>query len=221
MCGYAAWTGQAGSIARPFRSDLEAPATSPGLGGVYENVQVKIGCCRRRLAMDVAATVSNVCLQKYAPSLSVRRHRPLRAVSHQGPIALPATSYILQRMELTYPINFVGHDEWLKSGYASDLATGKVVTRDGEVLGTWRAVGCDSQAEDEGGRYELFVDGQDAIMFAEGLAALDYRTSRGLALSTVARAIMEWHEASYSPTLGQFSRISELLPAPANRYRRC
>ena len=98
-------------------------------------------------------------------------------------------------MELTYTISFLRHDEWLKSGYASDLATGEVVTKDGEVLGTWRAVGYDPEAEDEGGRYEFVVDGQDAIMFAEGFAALDSQMSRGRALSTLARAIMEWHDA--------------------------
>lgn len=130
-----------------------------------------------------------------APMLLAQVDRQLWAVSHKGPIALPATSCILQRMELAHPINFLGHDEWLNSGYASELATGEVVTRDGEVLGTWRAVGYDPQAEDEGGRYEFVVDGQDAIMFAEGFAALDYRMSRGLALSTLARTIKEWHEA--------------------------
>ena len=98
-------------------------------------------------------------------------------------------------MKLSYPINFLGHDEWLESGYASGLAMGEVVTKDGEVLGTWRAVGYDPDAEDEGGRYEFVVDGQDAVMFAERFATLDYRTSRGLALSKLARAILEWHEA--------------------------
>jgi len=32
-------------------------------------------------------------------------------------------------------------------------------------------------------------------MFAEAFAFLDYRTNRGLALSTLTRAIKEWHEA--------------------------
>lgn len=98
-------------------------------------------------------------------------------------------------MELIYPINFVGHEEWMKCGYAFNLAGGYVITRDGEVLGTWRVVDYDPGAEDESGRYEFVVDGQDVVMFAEEFAFLDYRTSRGLALSTLTRAIKDWHEA--------------------------
>ena len=98
-------------------------------------------------------------------------------------------------MDLIYPINFVGHDEWMKSGYSFDLAGGDVITRDGEVLGSWRVVDYDPEADDEGGRYEFVANGQDAVMFAEAFAFLDYRTSRGLALSTLTRAIKEWHEA--------------------------
>ena len=98
-------------------------------------------------------------------------------------------------MELIYPINFVGHEEWMKSGYAFDLAGGDVITRDGEVLGTWRVVDYDPGAEDESGRYEFVMDGQDVVMFAEAFAFLDYRTSRGLALATLSRAIKEWQEA--------------------------
>lgn len=99
-------------------------------------------------------------------------------------------------MDLTYPINFVGHDEWMNSGYALDLARGDVITRYGEVLGRWRVVDCDPAAEDEGGCYEFVLNGQDVAMFAEAFAFLDYRASRGLALSTLTRAINEWHEAS-------------------------
>lgn len=98
-------------------------------------------------------------------------------------------------MELIYPINFVGHEEWIQSGYAFDLALGDVITRDGEVLGTWRVVDYDPEGEDESGRYEFVVDGQDVVMFAEEFAFLDYRTSRGLALSTLSRAIKDWYEA--------------------------
>lgn len=102
---------------------------------------------------------------------------------------------MLHRMDMIYPINFAGHDEWMKSGYALDLAGGDVITRDGEVLGRWRVVAYDPEADDEGGRYEFVLDGQDVVKFAEEFAFLDYRTSRGLALSTLTRAIKEWHEA--------------------------
>ena len=98
-------------------------------------------------------------------------------------------------MELIYPINFAGHEEWMKSGYAVDLAGGDVITRDGEVLGIWRVVDCDPESEDESGRYEFVVDGQDVVMFAEEFAFLDYRISRGIALATLTRAIRDWHEA--------------------------
>lgn len=69
-----------------------------------------------------------------------------------------------------------------------------MITRYGEVLGAWRVVDYDPEAEDEGGRYEFVVDGQDVVMFAEEFAFLDYRSSRGLAMSTLTRAIKEWHE---------------------------
>lgn len=102
---------------------------------------------------------------------------------------------MLNRMDMIYPINFAGHDEWVKSGYALDLAGGDVITRDGEVLGSWRVVAYSPEADDEGGRYEFVLYGQDVVMFTEEFAFLDYRTSRGLALSTLTRAIKEWHEA--------------------------
>lgn len=105
---------------------------------------------------------------------------------------------MLVRMELIYLINFVGHDEWLKGGYALGLAKGEVITEDGEVLGTWRVVEYDPDADDEGGRYEFVVGGQDFVMFAEKFACLDFRASRGFALSTITRAIKEWNEAQPS-----------------------
>ena len=98
-------------------------------------------------------------------------------------------------MDLIYPINFVGHEEWMNRGYALDLAGGDVITRDGEVLGAWRVVDYDPEVEEGGGRYEFVVDGQNVVMFAEEFAFLDYRSSRGLALSMLTRAIREWHEA--------------------------
>ncbi len=109
-------------------------------------------------------------------------------------LAQPQRSFKLDRMDLIYPINFIGHDEWMNGGYALDLAGGNVSTRDGEVLGSWRVVEYDPEAEDEGGRYEFVVDGQDVAKFAEKFAFLDYRISRGFALSTLTRAIKEWHE---------------------------
>lgn len=110
-------------------------------------------------------------------------------------LALPARSFILCRMELIYQINFVGHDDWIRSGYPFDLAGGDVITRDGEALGSWRVVEYDPEADDESGRYEFVVDGQDVVMFAEEFAFLDYRASRGLALSALTRAIKEWYES--------------------------
>ncbi len=101
-------------------------------------------------------------------------------------------------MELNYPINFVGHDAWIKSGYALRQAGGNVITCDGEVLGVWRVVAYDPEADDEGGRYEFVKDGQDVVMFSEEFAFLDIRTSRGFALSNLTRAIKEWHEAPLS-----------------------
>jgi len=55
---------------------------------------------------------------------------------------------MLDLMDMIYPINFVGHDEWVKSGYALDLAGGDVITRDGEVLGSWRVVAYSPEADD-------------------------------------------------------------------------
>jgi len=103
--------------------------------------------------------------------------------------------FIAIHMDLIYPINFVGHTEWMESGYALNLAGGDVITRDGEVLGEWRVVAYDPEADDEGGRYEFILDGQDSVMFFEEFACLDFRVSRGFALSTLTRTIKEWHEA--------------------------
>jgi hypothetical protein len=98
-------------------------------------------------------------------------------------------------MDMIYPINFIGHDEWMQSGYSLDLAGGDVVTRDGEVLGSWRVVDYNPDADNEGGRYEFVLIGQEVAMFEEEFAFLDFRGSRGLALSTITRSIKEWLEA--------------------------
>lgn len=100
-------------------------------------------------------------------------------------------------MDLIYPINFVGHDEWMERGYALDLAGGDVITRDGEVLGTWRVADYDPDADygNDGGRYEFVADGQDEVTLSEGFAVLDSRVMRGYALKLLTLAIREWHEA--------------------------
>lgn len=98
-------------------------------------------------------------------------------------------------MDLTYPINFVGHDEWLDSCYEPKLAHGDVITRDGEVLGTWRVVGFDHKDEYSSGRFEFISNAESVVKFAEDFAMLDVRSSRGLALSNITRAIREWHES--------------------------
>jgi len=97
-------------------------------------------------------------------------------------------------MELIYPINFVGHNEWMESGYAPDLASGDVITPDGEFLGIWRVVEYDPEADEEGGRYEFIKQGQTEVEFSEGFAFLDYRVHRGFALQSLTRSIREWHD---------------------------
>lgn len=97
-------------------------------------------------------------------------------------------------MDLVYPINFVGHDEWMDSGYDPKLSHGDVVTRDGEVLGSWRVVDYDHKDEYSSGRFEFILNGDSAMKFSEDFAMLDVRTSRGFALSNLTRAIREWHE---------------------------
>lgn len=65
------------------------------------------------------------------------------------------------------------------------------------LFGTWRTVDYNPDAEsqgDEGGRYEFIADGQTAPMFAEAFVGLDYRVSRGLALSNLTRAVREWND---------------------------
>lgn len=104
--------------------------------------------------------------------------------------------FIKVRMDLIYPINFVGHDEWMESEYVLNLAGGDVITNEGEVLGEWRVVAYDPEADDEGGRYEFIGGGQAGVMFSEEFAVLDFRVSRGFALSNLSRTITEWHEGT-------------------------
>lgn len=99
-------------------------------------------------------------------------------------------------MELSYPINLVGHDEWMRGDYALHLSEGDVITQDGEVLGRWRVVEYDPNDFDQGGRYEFIKDGEDRAMFSQDFAFLDIRGSRGFALSTLTRSIKEWHSPS-------------------------
>jgi hypothetical protein len=98
-------------------------------------------------------------------------------------------------MDLIYPINFVGHDEWLDSEYQPELAQGDVITCDGEVLGTWRVVVDDRNDEFSNRRFEFRLYGEDTVKFSEDFDALDIRMSRGLALSELTRTIRHWHEA--------------------------
>lgn len=99
-------------------------------------------------------------------------------------------------MELIYPINFVGHDEWILSGYDPCLSQGDVITRDGEIIGTWRVVGYDADNDYSAGQFEFTAIKEDTVKFTEGFAALDMRMSRGLALSTLTRTIRGWYEAN-------------------------
>lgn len=101
-------------------------------------------------------------------------------------------------MELIYPINFIGHDEWIHGGYDPGLAQGDVITRDGEVIGSWRAVGYDPNDEYSSGRFEFIPSGEDTARFTEEFASLDIRMSRGLALSNLTRTIREWYELNNS-----------------------
>ena len=97
-------------------------------------------------------------------------------------------------MDLIFPINFVGHAEWMDSGYDPKMANGDVITRDGEVVGTWRVVDYDHKDEYSSGRFEFFPTGERVVKFAEGFAMLDVRTSRGLALSNLTRTIKDWND---------------------------
>lgn len=101
------------------------------------------------------------------------------------------------RMNLIFPINFIGHDEWLDSGYDLSLATGEVVTRDGELIGRWQVTDYYPNAEygEEDGRYEFVPLGKEAALITEEFAHLDFRISRGFALSNITRAIRDWYNA--------------------------
>lgn len=99
-------------------------------------------------------------------------------------------------MELVYPINFVGHDEWLNNGYDLRLSQGDVITRDGEIIGRWRVVGYDPDDDYSRGRFEFTASGEGAAKFTEDFAILDARMSPGLALSTLTRNTRQWYEAN-------------------------
>jgi len=98
-------------------------------------------------------------------------------------------------VELTYLVNLIGYDEWQESAYSKELSQGDVITRDGEVLGIWRAAGYDLEDVNTGGQYEFVQDGQSSVKFRESFGTLDSRISRGYALSKFSRAIREWYEA--------------------------
>ena len=101
---------------------------------------------------------------------------------------------ILDAMELIFPINFVGHDEWLESDYAVNLAYGDVITRDGEILGRWRVVEYDPELDYASGSYEFIADGQTEVMFQARFESIDSRISRGFALSQITHRIRKWYE---------------------------
>jgi len=98
-------------------------------------------------------------------------------------------------MDLIYPINFVGHNEWLDSGYEPKLAHGDVITRDGEIIGSWRVADYNHEDEYSSGRFEFILNGEDSVKFSEDFEMLDVRTSRGFALLNITRTIKEWHES--------------------------
>lgn len=106
----------------------------------------------------------------------------------------------LQVTDLAYPINFIGYEEWVDSGYDPTMSSGDVITRDGEVIGTWRVVGCDPDDDCSEGDIEFVAIGEEAARFSEGFALLDVRGSRGLALSRLTRAIRQWYELSNPET---------------------
>lgn len=97
-------------------------------------------------------------------------------------------------MNLIFPINFVGHDEWMNSGYATDLAGGDVITSEGEILGEWRVTGYDLEEDHTSGQYEFVINGQCEPKFSKKFALLDSRMHRGLALSEITHLIRKWHE---------------------------
>jgi hypothetical protein len=113
--------------------------------------------------------------------------------SSQKTCTIFALKYTTQ-MELDYRINLVGHDAWLESGYAYELASGDVVTSDGEIIGEWRVVRYDPEQDHNGGCYEFVADGQEDAQLFEKFAFLDYRVNRAAALIKLIQAIQEWHE---------------------------
>jgi hypothetical protein len=101
-------------------------------------------------------------------------------------------------MKLRYLINFQGYEDWVEGEYALSLAQGEVITRDGEIIGTWRVVdyhpdAADDPSLDQGGRYEFIAKDHTTPMFAESFALLDIGLSRGMALSNISRTIADWH----------------------------
>ncbi|MZR13733.1 hypothetical protein GQE99_11970 [Maritimibacter sp. DP07] len=99
-------------------------------------------------------------------------------------------------MELVYPINFIGHDKWMQSVYDPRLSQGDVITRDGEVIGAWRALGYDPNDEYSAGLFEFTAFGEDSATFTERLAMLGVLMSRGFALSKLSRTVRDWYEAN-------------------------
>jgi len=86
-------------------------------------------------------------------------------------------------MELTYPINLIGHDE--------GNTVGEVVTRHGEYLGKWTFT---EGAEKISGAFYFIVDGDAEPLFSESVPFLSSGMLTGLAMSRICRSIRVWHE---------------------------
>lgn len=72
-----------------------------------------------------------------------------------------------------------------------------MITRDGELIGRWQVTYCDPNGEygEEDGRYEFTPQGESFATITVEFAHLDFRISRGLALSNITRAIRDWYDA--------------------------
>lgn len=110
--------------------------------------------------------------------------------------ALPSCT--VRRMDLNYPINLVGHEEWVESGYEPALANGDVITRDGEFIGIWRVA--DYFLEDDylDQVYEFIPHSQEAPVLSEVIGPAFSRSAMGMALSAFSDAIREWHDGRES-----------------------
>lgn len=63
----------------------------------------------------------------------------------------------------------------VESGYALDRANGDASTCDGALIGTWRAVGCDPEDQENGRRHAFMKLGESDAMPSEAFVHLDYQ----------------------------------------------